>query len=133
MGPSRGAVRHPISWFLIGGDLYTAYTVHRGPRWRSEPAAIAFLPRFPTPSSSIRSCSSCFHAVEVSHKHVYIHAALISVLVASAPLARARHTDHRHRGDHAPSRVGSWSGFSHIGGLGFVGEGWSRLPLISLS
>ena len=48
-----------VTWFLVGGDLYTAYTFVAVPalmfgaraRWASSPCR--------TRSSSIRSCSSC--------------------------------------------------------------------------
>ena len=45
-----------VSWFLIGGDLYTAYTLIAVPALVSAPAQPASS-RCPTRSSPTRSCS----------------------------------------------------------------------------
>ena len=74
MGPRRPAVRHPITWFLIGGDLYTAYTFIAVPALAFGAGAVAF---FAVPYTIV--AYPIFFVVfgrlwYVCHKHHYITA-----------------------------------------------------------
>ena len=54
VGPGRAQVRHLDPWFLIGGDLYTAYTFVAVPALLFGAAARSASSPCPTPSCSTR-------------------------------------------------------------------------------
>ena len=74
MGARRAALRHVVTWFLIGGDLYTAYTFIAVPALAFGAGAMAFF-AVPYTMSPIRSSSSSSRGIwHVCHKHHYITA-----------------------------------------------------------
>ena len=94
-----------ITWFLVGGDLYTAYTFIAVPALAFGAGAIAF---FAVPYTIIiyPILFIVFPRLwYVCRKHGYVTGGGFRARAVRQPLARARHHRHRHRRDHALHRA----------------------------
>ena len=98
-----------VTWFLVGGDVYTAYTFIAVPALAFGTGAVAF---FAVPYTIIiypllfLVFPRLWH---VCHKHGYITAADFVRGPLRQSLAGAGRDHHRHRGDAALHRACSWS------------------------
>jgi solute:Na+ symporter, SSS family len=104
MGPRRPALRHIVTWFLVGGDLYTAYTFIAVPALAFGAGAIAFF-AVPYTIMIYPILFLVFPRLwHVCHKHGYITPAISCAAASAIAGWRSRH-GHRHRRDHALYRA----------------------------
>jgi SSS family solute:Na+ symporter len=94
-----------ITWFLVGGDLYTAYTFVAVPALMFGAGAAGF---FAVPYTVI--IYPLFFLIlirlwSVSHRHGFVTPADFVRGRFGSPTARAAGRDHRHRRDHAVHRA----------------------------
>ncbi len=94
-----------VTWFLLGGDLYTAYTFIAVPALAFGAGALGFFAVPYTIARSIRSCSWSSRDSGRSPQARLHHRGRFRARPLRQSLARARGCGHRHRRHHALYRA----------------------------